>query len=328
MRFLIIVACLILSFSAVTVAFADKDQFAALEVAAKKDEPQKRRGLEIRVIGGGWGDARPKEIETVLDSVATILLEHFPGRRLHPILVAHSDEYPIILYKKGPAGEYQVYLSAKDRNWARYAYEFAHELGHILSNYDQRGYPNMTTDNQWFEEALGEVASLYALKRLASVWELSPHHPLRAAYAREFERYAERFLEEQHRRLPPNTSLATWFEQNEDELRGDPYLRCHNELVANLLLPLFEEYPQFWEAIGYLHPAAAGGNFQEYMHAWRANAPQRHKDLIRYIMALFGVLDSGRGTGTASLEAREVQPPLKPRSRVDPQSGPAGSTSR
>ena len=327
MRFLIIVACLILSFSAVSVAFADKDQIAALEAGARS-EPQKRRGLEIRVVGGGWGDARPEEIETVLNSVATILLEHFPGRRLNPILVAHSDEYPIIVYKKGPGNEYRVYLSAKDQHWPRYAYEFAHELSHILSNYDHHAYSKRTTYNQWFEETLSEVASLYALRRLASVWEVSPPHPHRAAYAREFERYAERFLGEQHRRLPPSTSLARWFAQNENELRDNPYLRCHNELVANLLLPLFEEYPAFWEAIGYLRLGAAGGDFREYMHAWRANAPEHHKDLIRYVMALFGILEGGKGTGTASLEAREAGHPGKPHHREASQGGLAGSTSR
>ncbi len=328
MRFLIIVACLILSFSAVPVASAGKDQIAAVEVAARKDEPQKSRGLEIRVIGGGWGDARPDEVEAVLNSVATILLEHFPGRRLHPILVAHSDEYPITLYKKGPGGEYQVYLSAKDRHWARYTYEFAHELSHILTNYDHRSHPNMTTHNQWFEEALCEVGSLYALKRLASVWKVSPPHPQWAAYASEFARYAERFLCEPHRRLPPDISLATWFQNNEDELRGNPYSRRRNEVVANLLLPLFEEHPEFWEATGYLRPKGKGSSFREYMQAWHANAPGDYKDAIRHIMVLFGILEGGKATGTASFEARVAWPPFKPHPRGAPQSGLAGPTSR
>src|SRR4051794_31163851 len=55
-------------------------------------------GVEIRVLDRGWGNARAADIESVLYSVAGILLEHFPGRRLDPIVVSHSPERPITLY--------------------------------------------------------------------------------------------------------------------------------------------------------------------------------------------------------------------------------------
>lgn len=246
------------------------------------------RRADIQVVAGGWGNARTEEIKAVLDSIAAILLEHFPGRRLSPISVRHTDQHPATLYRRGPNDAYRVFLSAQDRRWARYAYEFAHELSHILSNYEHHVFSKMTTFNQWFEEALCETASIYALKRLAVAWEIAPPYPHWAAYAPAFERHAQRLLTEPRRRLPHDMSLAGWLERNEPELRSNPYLRGHNEIVANLLLPLFEENPQIWEAIGYLNPGAKSSSFREYLRSWHASAPEDYKDIIRYIMALFG----------------------------------------
>src|SRR5678815_5096791 len=92
----------------------------------------------IVAADSSWGDARPQDVQAVLSSVATVMLRNFPGRRLQPIVVAHSDLFPITLFRRSPNDEYRVFLTAKDRYWARYVYEFAHELSHILSNYDQR----------------------------------------------------------------------------------------------------------------------------------------------------------------------------------------------
>lgn len=276
---------------------------AAPEAASQKYDYKKRPGVEIRVLDSGWGDARAGDIETVLYAVAAVLLERFPGRRLNPILVAHSDGHPLTLYEKGPNGEYRIYLSAKDQYWAHYAYEFAHELTHILTNHEHFAFFREITHNQWFSEALCEAVSLYALKQLAFLWEVSPPHPRWRPYAPAFEEFAERLFSERHRRLPPDTLLAAWFEQNEQDLKRDPYLRKHNEVVANILLPLFEENPEIWQAIGYL--PAKGASFRDYLLAWRANAPEDCKDIITYIMGLFGLLrDSGeKGTGSSETPA-------------------------
>ncbi len=293
-----LVASLFLSISTGTDVQSVQRHAAAPQAA--EYQYNKRPGLEIRGLEGGWGDARAEDIETVLYSVAAVLLEHFPGRRLNPILVAHSDERPLTLFEKGPQGEYRIYLSASDQHWAHYAYEFAHELSHVLTNYEHYASSGTITPNQWFAEALCEAVSLYALKQLALAWDVSPPQPRWRTYAPELEQFAERFIREPHRRMPPDTLLATWFEQREQDLRRNPYLRPYNEVVANVLLPLFEENPEIWQAIGYL--PAKGASFRDYLHAWRANAPDECKDIITYVMALFGLLQDGRQTGTASPE--------------------------
>src|SRR5690349_8523782 len=58
-------------------------------------EARRPAGIEIRVVDRGWGNARRPDIEAVLYSVAGVLLEHFPGRRLNPIEVSHAPERPM-----------------------------------------------------------------------------------------------------------------------------------------------------------------------------------------------------------------------------------------
>jgi hypothetical protein len=251
-----------------------------------------RSRVDIRVIGEGWGDATPRDIEAVLRSVADVMLEHFPERRLEPILVEYWDKHPLTLFAKGPANEYRMYLSVKDRRWAQFAFEFAHELAHVLTNYEHYASGELTTYNQWFEEALCEVGSLYALKQLSRTWEKSPPYPNWATYAPNFERYLERLLAEPHRELAPDVSLAAWLTRNESDLRGNPHLRSLNEAVASQLLPLFERDPDLWHAIEYLHPHANGADFRTYMQAWRENVPDRYKGAIEYLSAWFGMNDT------------------------------------
>jgi hypothetical protein len=286
-----------------SVAPAPMHAAAAASGTSKPYDARTQAGLDIRVAERGWGNARAQDIETVLYSVAAVLIEHFPGRRLSPIRVSHSPERPITLYKKGPGNAYQVQLSASGEGWARYAYEFAHEFSHILMNYDHHADTQTASFNQWFEEALCEAASLYALKRLAFEWEVHPPDPRWAAYAPEFERYVERFLDETHRQLPSGVTLAAWFREHEEALRGRAYQRDHNEVVAMVLLPLFEENNAFWEAIGYLNLDPKRSTFREYLQTWHDHAPDDYKDTIRYIMALFGVLGSGDTTEAAADDA-------------------------
>ncbi|MCU0973901.1 MAG: hypothetical protein MUF80_08120, partial [Burkholderiales bacterium] len=94
--------------------------------------------LEIRVLEGDWGRASPKDIEAVLRSTAMELWAHVVDRKPLAIVVVPTPSHPQVLYEKSPTGEYVVQLSARDRRWAQYAYQFAHEFCHVLANFDQR----------------------------------------------------------------------------------------------------------------------------------------------------------------------------------------------
>jgi len=258
------------------------------ELSPRPAAAARKPGLSIRVEPEGWGEASPQQIETVLNAVADELMAGFPERPLAPIVVSHTERNPIALYERGPGGEYRIRLHARGEKWHLYVYEFAHELCHILSNYDRNAGPQTVRYNQWFEETLCETASLFTLASLATTWERSPPAPRWAGEARNLRRFFEHLIGEGHRQLPPQAPLAAWLRDNEQALRENPYLRDKNDVVANLLLPLFSADPQHWEALAYLNlsPDDARNSLDDYLHHWYDNAPPEHKRFVGSVLAL------------------------------------------
>ncbi|HET9978705.1 MAG TPA: tripartite tricarboxylate transporter substrate-binding protein [Burkholderiaceae bacterium] len=251
----------------------------------------------ILVDAQGWTGIDARWIATVLDAVAAELVARFPGRPLAPIRVKRSAQAPVALYERGPAGEIRIELTAGGNDAGAYVYEFAHELCHVLANHERHPHHAVTRRHQWFEEALCEVASLYTLKALARAWQHAAPSASLAAAAPQLEQTAARLQQETHRRLPTGSTLASWYRASSDALGRGAYQRERNEVVANLLLPLFEENPELWEAIGFLNLDAPGEDFQQYLQTWLDNAPPRYKDVIRYTMTMFFARDTAGSSG-------------------------------
>ncbi len=264
------------------------------DVPAKKSGSRKL-GLSIQVQGSGWGRGKKESIETVLYAVADELMSRLPGKLAAPIVVTHTDGPPVAVYGRGNRGEYRIRLHARDDNWHLYVYEFAHELCHVLSNYDAHvpEGSGVRRDNQWFEETLCETASLFTLKNLARNWEQALPGPEWAGEAERLRKFFDLLIAEGHRRLPPEAPLAGWLRDNEAALRANPYLREKNEVLANLLLPLFEHNPENWQALGYMNldPDDARSSLRTYLGRWYTNAPLEHRDVVAGVLALLSLDD-------------------------------------
>lgn len=251
-------------------------------------------GVQIQVAPGNWGSADPQDIQVVLDSVATEFrpLVTRQQQKVVNIRVIPRGNSPRVLYERGPQGEYVVQLTARDERWFQYAYQFSHELCHILSNFDhkERTGEMVATGNQWFEESLCETASLFTLKRMSASWADHPPGRKWVGYGQVFGSYAEHLLAESHRHLPANQSLSQWYAENQPALHDNPYLREKNELVATMLLPLFEQDPSMWQAIAYLNanPASAGKSFSEYLADWHGACPTGTQEHLGKAMTLLG----------------------------------------
>lgn len=263
-------------------------------------------GVAIAVAPGNWGSAETRDIQRVLESVAS----EFPpsagpatGNALN-IRVIPRNGSPRVLYERGPNGEYVVQLTARDQRWFQYAYQFAHELCHIASNFDHKDRTGgeVATTNQWFEESVCETASLFTLKRLALSWTDTPPARKWMGYAPVFANYATHLLAQTHRQLPATQSLAQWYEENRTALSQSPYLREKNELVATQLLPLFERNPESWRTLAFLNAdtASAAKPFPAYLSDWDAATPLEDKPLARQTMALFGFTPATQLTAAAS----------------------------
>ncbi|KON80329.2 hypothetical protein PA01_12580 [Azoarcus sp. PA01] len=278
-------------------------------------------GVTILVEGEGWGSADREEIETLLHAVADELIGRGAGAVDQPIVVTHAPGSPVTLYERGVAGEYLVRLSARNRSWAQYAYQFGHELCHIMSNFDGAAGVAVRKRNQWFEEAVCEAAGLYALRSMASRWQTDAPYSTWKDYAPVLRRYADRLVAEPHRRLPEGISAGQWLQGRLAVLARDPYRRDDNEVVANLLLPLFERDPEGWAALRSLnrHPADATVDLSQYLLHWRSNAAREHRQFIDEVTAELGL------GGLPDLRDVELSPTIAATDAARPARVQAGS---
>lgn len=242
----------------------------------------------IRVQAGGWGAASTEDIQTVLNSVVDLLIPQFPNHASTRIAVAFSDNGPRVLGEKASDGAYQVLLNVNGPRWDQLAYQFSHELCHIVTNFEHRdiGSPE-SRSHQWFEETVCEAVSLLTLNRLASSWKESPPHAGWSDYAPAFRRYFERLLASEHRAIAPGKSMAAWYRENQVSLQTNPYLREKNEAASSALFKLFDADPDNLLAIAYLNKTRERGSFTAYLASWYDCCPEPQRAFVQQIITLF-----------------------------------------
>jgi hypothetical protein len=273
-----------------TILSAPLPAFAGQAVA-----PHATAAVSIRVIPGGWGAADEGDITRVLTLVASVLAPAFPHHAGDTIEVAYSSAGPHAMFERQPDGAYRVYLDVQDTRWDQFAYQFSHEYCHVVTNVEQRAHQSAALrGTQWFEEAMCEAVSLLALDRVAVRWGIAPPEPEWRGYASAFRDYARLLNGQAHRRLPSGASLREWYASNRVNLQFDPYQRGKNELVASALFDWLRSSDDALEAIGYLGVSGlradgGGPRFAAYLERWRVSSPERLRNTIMRVPALFGI---------------------------------------
>jgi len=240
--------------------------------------------VDLVVVPGEWGNAGPADIRAVCVSAAQELGQHFPQRLVDPIAVSYSQRGPMVVYGRGPQGERRVWLNVQGTFWAQLAFQFGHEYCHILCNYRDGNQANL-----WFEESLCETASLFVLRRMAETWKTKPPYSNWKSYGEKLSDYAADRLKVSN--LPPDLTLAQWYQRHAEALRKSGVDREKNQIVAGVLLPLLEKEPQHWAAIGSLNQAEAGKeiSFQDYLRDWHQRVPAAHKPFVAEVAKRFGL---------------------------------------
>ena len=239
--------------------------------------------LELRLAETGWGNASRADVRAVLMSAGRQLLVHFPGVKLETLDVRASGG-PITLFKRTDDGAIVIKLNTHDLYWAQYAFQFGHELCHVLCRFDEGDRGNL-----WFEESICEAASLYVLQSMADEWQTRPPYPNWRSFAPKLAEYAKTRLAE--RKLPVGKSLTQWYREEAAALRADPVNRDRNRVVAGALLGMFEKSPEHWAAIACLNQGKAEGGmtFQAYLQNWHYRAPVEHVEFIAAVAREFGI---------------------------------------
>ncbi|MCG8586151.1 MAG: hypothetical protein MI757_15695 [Pirellulales bacterium] len=228
-----------------------------------------------------WKDGR-ENIQFVLNSTAKTLWRHFPDRRVGELLVRPKGG-PITLARRGPKGERYVWLDTGDAYWCQYTFQFAHEVGHVLTDnvhYDHR--------NMWFEESLCEVCSLFALKQMADDWDKHANGRWKR-FVPSIRQYVKDRMDQG--KLPKGVNFQKWFEDELPNFYGNHELRTKNLIVAKELLTLFESEPKHLAAISYLNRGdiLKHKQFDQFLANWHAHVPKAHKGFVASVASKFGI---------------------------------------
>ena len=250
--------------------------------------------LALEVQPGDWGSASAADIRAVTRSAGGEIWRHCPNTRLDRIRLRRDPKTPITHFQRDPDGAIVVGLNTRDTYWAQFAYQFAHEFGHILAAQAgdaPRKWRNTEHANHWFEESLCETASLFALRAMAKTWVTNAPYPNWKSFAPKLRDYADKVLAEPARQLPAGQNFSTWFAATEPSLRTNAVQRAKNGVVAAQLLPLFEQAPQHWEALVSLNLGTHDPKlpFRKYLAEWWIACPAAHRGFVEEVAALFGV---------------------------------------
>ena len=191
--------------------------------------------MNLTVAPYGWGMALSIDVQVLLEDTAShlnrLMRDPFVGTVV--VVPAPCDDFnPMTHYRPSPNDPFFIQLTARDKRWAKFAYQFSHECCHVLSGYERlRG-----SRNNWFHEALCELSSVFTIRRMAERWPSSPPYPNWSDYARQLASYAENCLSKEERRLPVGMTLSTdRLLSQEDSLRQDRYQRDKNAVAAQIL---------------------------------------------------------------------------------------------
>jgi hypothetical protein len=269
---------------------APEEPLAASEAPSPRVKPtapapaQGNAGMpkyRIETEGFKAGEA---DIRAVLSSAGRELWRHFPGYQIEPFVVSRGRGGPTVLYARNAQGEIVVQLDTEGTFWCQYAYQFSYLFAEMLCRFDEK-----SVGNKWFEVSLCETASLYALKQMSRTWERDPPYPNWKDYHHALADYVEKAIG-QRQKLEPG-SLKEFYQKHRKELAQSADTRPHSQAVAAVLLKLFEERPEHWEAVRWLNntPSPKGEPLEKYLQRWHDAVPQKHRALIEKIGDLFGV---------------------------------------
>jgi hypothetical protein len=158
--------------------------------------------------------------------------------------------------------------------WGQLAYQFGHELGHVLCNsWDQSARP--LAPCQWLEEALAEAFTIRGLDRLAESWKQDPPLENDRDYANMLRRYRSDLIEK-YGGYPPDDKVIAWFsaarilldvEGGESEAKGPPTLAILAEMEKN---------PDCVADLGALNrwPLRSGAALAAYLTQWEQSCTE------------------------------------------------------
>ena len=235
------------------------------------------RRIHIEVANEGWGTAVPDDISKLLHSTARQFMRGPESVPWPDLYVYHAPENPITHYEHRDDSSVRIGLNTCDKYWSQYAYQFAHELVHVIAGHLPVDTKWQTVQNAvgWLEESICEAGSLFALRAMAEQWRKRAPYPNWTDYGTCLSKYAQDRMDAPEHCISPDSSFPEWLEGHVEALQANPCQRDLNTIVAKQILPVFEERPLAWNAVAYFRTSQAGPSAQlaDHLRGWRGGCP-------------------------------------------------------
>jgi hypothetical protein len=232
-------------------------------------------------LGGVWTSSPPDAVTRVLTRMREVCLfglklvsDRQPDRLR---IDNHAEGPPAIWLHADRTNTAWIIVDIGPRDWSKLAYQFGHELGHVLCNsWDAGAKPG--PPSQWLEEAMVEAFSIRGLGLLATSWERNPPFAGDAGFAAAIRQYRANLID-QYKKPAGQISaadLATWFRANRSALEssgGAP------EGAAVLgILTVLEADKACVEDLGAVNrwPSRSHVPVEQYLSLWETSCKEVH----------------------------------------------------
>jgi hypothetical protein len=231
-------------------------------------------------LAGDWGHMLPRAADQVVERMRHACLD---GVRLlsdrQPTRLRvdeHTSGSPNVWLHPDGSSMAWVIVDVGERAWSQLAYQFGHELGHVMAN-SWQPYAKPLLPCQWIEEAVVEAFSIRGLGRLAESWKQNPPFAGDKAYGNAIADYRQDIIQK-YAALADKQGLihdpAKWFADNRSEIEapGHPL----SGPASIIVLAEYERTPSCLEALGALNrwPGRSGVPIEDYFHQWEASCAE------------------------------------------------------
>jgi hypothetical protein len=156
-------------------------------------------------LAGTWGHMLPRSADLVVERMRHSCLD---GVRLvsdrQPTRLRvdeHTSGPPAVWLHPDGSSMAWIIVDIGERAWAQLAYQFGHELGHVLAN-SWQPHAKPKPPCQWLEEAIG-------LGRLAESWKQDPTFPGDNAFGDKIAEYRQNIIQSYTQLATEQGSSAT-----------------------------------------------------------------------------------------------------------------------
>ena len=248
-------------------------------------------------IQGDWGRSPPQSAAMVLSRMRAACLSGvklLSDRQPSRIRVEnHTTGSPSIWLHDDGSPMAWIIVDIGERDWSKLAYQFGHELGHVLAN---SWGPDSKPRNpcQWLEEALVEAFSLRGLGKLADSWEEHPPFTNDAPFSESIRQYRRRITEKYEKIAAEQVQsygIPAWFGKYRASLEQDGGITGAAQAVVTTMLDQFQANERGVEDLGALNrwPGRTSVSMENYLQLWQESCaeigasgsfPKRISDLL------------------------------------------------